>query len=449
MNVRRSGRDSNQRRGIRDADHLVRFTVYGKPAAFLLALAATSIVAACGGAASPIETAERVDLPSARSVALRVRLQPDHAAQAARYVSAARATLTAYATRFAPAPFTSLTIVDPDLSSRQAPRGDGAIAIAPTRWLAPALAMEPETAVTRAVGSAFWHALLSCTAADDWFIDGVNEYTSTSVIAAQFPAKQTDDPVADLQIRYFAAFVPRVLRVPLGGRTAANGLAVYRAHPKIDVHHLMPDERASAVAKTSLALGTLEGWVGSPTWDAVLAEFAARHWAVCPSPADLEHVATDVTGLDLSWFFREAFETSDVFDYAVDRIISTRDGPSEPYRTSVVVRRLGEAEFTGTSAPPAAPFESGRGVELLVRFDDGSERVDRWDGRDRWKTFVYESAGRARSAEVDPRHVLLLDVNRTNNSVTLAPVASRAAIRWTARWSLWLQDLLLTSVSLW
>ena len=115
----------------------------------------------------------------------------------------------------------------------------------------------------------------------------------------------------------------------------------------------------------------------------------------------------------------------------------------------MVVRRLGEAEFTGTSAPPIAPFESGRGVELLVRFDDGSERVDRWDGRNRWKTFVYESAVRARSAEVDPRRVLLLDVNRTNDSVTLAPSASRAATRWAARWSLWLQDLLLTSASLW
>src|SRR5439155_1017247 len=154
-------------------------------------------------------------------------------------------------------------------------------------------------------------------------------------------------------------------------------------------------------------------------------------------------VASDVTGLDLSWFFHQVFDASTVFDYGVDRIVSRREAGG-PVRTTIVVRRFGEAEFTGSSAPRIEPFESGRGIELLVRFADGSTRVDRWDGRDRWKAFEYESAGSVRSAEVDPRHVLLLDVNRTNNSITVDPQALQAATKWAARWSLWLQDALLT-----
>ena len=51
---------------------------------------------------------------------------------------------------------------------------------------------------------------------------------------------------------------------------------------------------------------------------------------------------------------------------------------------------------------------------------------------------------RARSAEVDPDRVLLLDANLTNNSMTLAPKAAPAARKWSLAWLVWLQDHLLT-----
>jgi hypothetical protein len=40
--------------------------------------------------------------------------------------------------------------------------------------------------------------------------------------------------------------------------------------------------------------------------------------------------------------------------------------------------------------------------------------------------------------------VLLLDIDRTNNSRTLTPQTNTAARQWTARWFLWLQDLVQT-----
>jgi hypothetical protein len=48
------------------------------------------------------------------------------------------------------------------------------------------------------------------------------------------------------------------------------------------------------------------------------------------------------------------------------------------------------------------------------------------------------------SAEVDPDRVLLLDLNVTNNSRTLAPRHREAATKWAAIWLVWLQDLLMT-----
>jgi hypothetical protein len=48
------------------------------------------------------------------------------------------------------------------------------------------------------------------------------------------------------------------------------------------------------------------------------------------------------------------------------------------------------------------------------------------------------------SAEADPDRVLLLDVNRTNNSAVLQSVGRKAARRWSFTWLVWLQDQLLT-----
>jgi len=377
-----------------------------------------------------------------------VRVQPEHSRQTARYLSAARTTLAAYADRFGVMPFFSLTVDDAAGPSGSPP--DASTVVASSRWLAPGLAMEPETAVTRAVGAQFWRRTLSCEGDGAWFIDGLNRYTATPVIASQFAVQQTPPAFSFAEGRYFGGFVPFVVRVPMRNATVGNGLADYRLNPRVDVRGALADarDRRSAAAKTALALATLERWVGAPTWDAVLESFASRRWTQCPSPADLEQVARDVTGLDLSWFFSQVFRSVDVFDYGVETLTSEQDPAGETYRTVVTVRRYGDAEFTGTSTPRAGAFESGRGMPIRVVFEDGRERLDFWDGRDRTKQFVYESTSPAKSASVDPDDVLLLDTNRTNNSRMRIPENQRASTKWAARWTIWLEDLLLTYAAL-
>ena len=52
------------------------------------------------------------------------------------------------------------------------------------------------------------------------------------------------------------------------------------------------------------------------------------------------------------------------------------------------------------------------------------------------------------SAQVDPNRVLLLDVDYTNNSRTLAPKSAPAATKWSLTWMIWLQDCLLSWAAL-
>ena len=51
---------------------------------------------------------------------------------------------------------------------------------------------------------------------------------------------------------------------------------------------------------------------------------------------------------------------------------------------------------------------------------------------------------RLQHAIVDPDRVLLLDVDYSNNSYTLAPDADFPATKLAARWIVWLQDFLTT-----
>ena len=95
----------------------------------------------------------------------------------------------------------------------------------------------------------------------------------------------------------------------------------------------------------------------------------------------------------------------------------------------MIVRRLADGQFP---------------VDVRVVFENKEEARWRWDGQDRWKLFEIEKPVRAVSVEVDPDHVLVLDVNYTNNSATLAPRATQAARKWSLAWLVWLQDHLLT-----
>jgi hypothetical protein len=153
-----------------------------------------------------------------------------------------------------------------------------------------------------------------------------------------------------------------------------------------------------------------------------------------------------VSRQDLTWFFDQVHRSSHVFDYSVgefrsaevphrgyfgeaQKTFETRRREDGSFRTDVVVRRLGEGIFP---------------VDVRVLFENGEEQRWKWDGKDRWKYFQIDKPVRAVSAQVDPERVLLLDVNVTNNSATLAPSGPAAARKWSLAWLIWLQDHLLT-----
>jgi len=379
-----------------------------------------------------LERTARFEQPGLPPVDMRLLLQPEHANQAERHFDATRTTLKYYGEWFGPYPYRHITIVDPAYQSGAGGMEYPTLFTAGTRWLAPSRVTTPEGVTVHEAGHQFWYGIVANNEFEDaWMDEGFNTFSTARAVA------QAYDPNY-LALRYFGGFIPWVFRdIELSRETEGNRLAGYRRDAKSDAQstpsfRYFPATGGSITYnKTALWLNTMERWLGWPTLQRILSTHFDRWQFKHPAPRDFFDVVNEVSGRDLDWFFDQMYLSSNVFDYGVQDLKSGRDG--DHYRTSLVVRRFGEALFP---------------VDVLVTFANGERVTEHWDGKDRWKLFTYARTGPAVSAQVDPNRVLLLDVDRTNNSKTLEPKGAHAATKWSLKWMVWLQDCLLSWAAL-
>lgn len=396
-----------------------------------------------------LERRARFEFPKLPPVDMRLLLQPEHASQAERHFEATRTALRDYGEWFGPYPYGYITIVDPAWQSGSGGMEYPTLFTAGSRWLAPARATTPEGVTIHEAGHQFWYGLVGNNEFEHaWLDEGLNTFSTGRAIATS-PAYRQNFAVG----RYFGGFVPWVFPdLPQSREVDENGLASYRATAESDVP-ATPSWRyhpasggGISYSKTALWLHTLERYLGWPVLQRGMSTFFERWQYRHPRPQDFFGVINEVSGRDLTWYFDQVYRSSNVFDYAVDSVRSApaaaegfvdREGKpalvaapvGAPYRTVVVVRRLGEAVFP---------------VEVEVVFRNGERVKEQWNGRDRWKAFVYEKPAMADYAVVDPSRTLLLDVNYANNSYTTRPQAGAAARKWMLKWMVWLQEAMLT-----
>ncbi len=390
-----------------------------------------------------LERRARFEHPTLPAVTIRLLLQPEHAGQLDRHVDAVRATLKHYGEWFGAYPYTHLTVVDPAWQSGAGGMEYPTLITAGSTWIAPRGVTTPEEVTMHEAGHQWWYGVVATNEFEHaWMDEGINTYATARAIAQAY----TPSYFAKF---YFGGFVPWVFTDVPFTRIDYDRLASYRSAATADVaatpsfRYWPATAGAITYSKTALWMHTLERMVGWETQQRILSTYYSR-WAFRhPKPEDFFAVVNEVSGRDLTWFFDQVHRGSNVFDYGVELLRSEpaiEDGvPSDaasgtelrvlPYRTTVVVRRYGEAVFP---------------VDIRVRFADNTEQRWHWDGRDRWKQFEIDRPVAATVAEVDPERVLVLDVNVTNNSATLAPKGPAAARRWSLAWLIWLQDHLLT-----
>jgi hypothetical protein len=389
-------------------------------------------------------------------VDMRLLVQPEHLGQVERHFAATRAALEHYGRWYGPYPYGHVTIVDPAYGTRVGGMEYPTLFTAGTRLYNPARGGSPEGVTIHEAGHQFWYGIVGNNEFEHaWLDEGFNQFSEGRAYETAYGAEH---------------LVRRYLRLPGRGRDAGGffpllfdeltvdrevrAMNAYRpgATSDIEAHptflYYPPGANSITYAKTALWLMTLERMLGWPTLQKIMATHFERWKFRHPRPEDFFATASEVSGQDLTWFFDQVVRGSDSFDYSIDSVSSkpggvegwTEGGKGLAYRkpgkgdsklfhTEVVARRLGGGVFP---------------VDLLLVFQDGSELRQSWDGQDRWKMVTADRPSKLRYAVVDPEHKLALDLDTTNNSRVLEPAAALPVAKWTSRWMLWLQDLLVT-----
>ncbi|MDZ7294099.1 MAG: M1 family metallopeptidase [candidate division KSB1 bacterium] len=388
----------------------------------------------------------RFEHPELPPVTMRLLLQPEHRKDEEAYFGATANTLKYYGLWYGPYPYGHITIVDPAWDSRADGMEYPTLFCGGSEWWVPSGVLTPEWLTIHECGHQWWYGLVGNNEVEHpWLDEGINSYADGRCADAAYGD--------DLYMR-------RYFGIPIVFREVKRPMRTRWRAPMLTARPDRMDRRGwefvdgqsystNAYRKPALMLATLEGYLGDELFTKILRTFAQRYRFKHPRPTDFIRVVNELVPENMDWFFDQMLTGSGRLDYAVTLVASRAVPPAEGYfgagegiryqaggekqkpgsqlyESEVLVQRLGEVCFP---------------VEVLVRFEDGETLTEQWDGRDLWKRFRYQRSAQVLSAEVDPSHKVLLDVNFTNNSRYREPETG-AALKWTVRWMTWLQHLL-------
>ena len=168
-----------------------------------------------------------------------------------------------------------------------------------------------------------------------------------------------------------------------------------------------------AYAKPTMVLNQLEALLGRPVMEQVMRTYAEEMRFKHPTAQDFKRIAERVAGRDLSSFWRDFVEGSEVLDYAIQKV-----EVRETLQGGWMEGKEGAPVFAAPQS--VTPGRTGRVVlvrkggiiapmTLWVRLENKEERRLLWDGKDRWTAFDFESPVVAAVLDPDGNHPMLKD----------------------------------------
>lgn len=404
-------------------------------------------------------TLEQVILPDVRMILL---IKPEHKSQVERHFKALRAAIKYYGLWYGPYPYETVTMVDPPFRTGSGGMEYPTLFTAGTGVLRDKRVLSPEGVIIHEFGHGYWYGLAANNEFEEaWLDEGINTYSTGKALAKAYGPGMFSTSLFGLPLSWFFNFpfyydceldrIGAIMMTEIDPITTFSWRFYNRASYGLNVYF-----------RASTCLYTLERLLGEEQMLRILRTFQMRFRFKHPHTQDFIDVVNEVSGRDMSWFFEELFFSTFNFDYGIASLKSYEkkeffrgtfdaDGKKEEitkrdltgmkkkrekaetqkiYTTEVKVRRFGEARLRGEAA-----------VKLRVLFEDGSEEVRFWDGQKRWEKYAFEGPAKARSAEIDPDFIWLIDSNLANNSLKTKP-CRKGVIRAAAKVMFWFQSAL-------
>lgn len=350
-------------------------------------------------------------------------LSPAHAAQAERYLAAAKAAIRGFGLRLGAYPYATLTMVDPPAGAGGA---DGmeyptfiTLGTSPLFDLPPLRGvLLPEVVVVHEFGHQYFQGMVASNEFEEqWLDEGITSYYEMLVMEEAFGPYAID--IGEIEA---SDFETKHARLGLGYRdpVVAPAWRFYSGGSQAMNHY----------PRTAVTLRHLENILGASTFHRAMRAFFQRFRFRHPSTADFERTLAEESGRDLDWFFRQALHSTRTLDYSVRRL----DNRRIPAAKGFFWREGGPVEIDGEEGGESEEAEDQAGAEryraqatvfregefvhpvtVEFRFDDGRVERREWSGEARWARWTFTGAARLVSVEVDPDRLMALDVNRLNN----------------------------------
>jgi hypothetical protein len=307
-------------------------------------------------------------------------------------------------------------------------------------WRAAPATLDVEAQVAFGVARSWWPQQ-AADPVSQAIVDGAAWYLQSRIVERLFEQRFGHEGYRRESVRFFGGAWPWSFDALTVSRwTAGLGRSDY-------LNATAGAERAAG----ALAFGTLERYLTWPVLQGSLQAWVRRAANERLTASDIAATIGEAAGQDLSWFFNQAFDARKRFDYGLVAFTSQPGGTCDGapcYRTRVTVAARGDGLFTGTSQLPAGSFDAGDAMVLRIMFSDGRVSTERWDGRAASRVFELESTAEAIGAWLDPDGTLLLDRNHLDDRMVTSPPVATPLGKWLARWTIWLQDAMLSYGSL-
>jgi len=397
---------------------------------------------------------EQVKLSNVKMILL---INPEHRGQAERHFKALRIALKYYGLWYGAYPYEQVTLVDPPFRSGSGGMEYQTIFTAGTQVLPSPQANDPEMVIVHEFGHGYWYGLSASNEFEEaWMDEGINTYSTGKVLAKAYGPGAFPLTVAGIPLtRYSGTFKYADLE-----SDRAVAIHAVKLDPVMTLSWRFFDSMSygmNVYMRAATCLNTLENLIGKEVMLRAMRAFHSRFRFRHPLSSDFFATVNEVSGRDLNWFFAEMFQGTNDWDYAVERAVSEeivtprgifdiQGGKTEvtaakaraadkkikkpQYASRVTVRRLGEAR-------------PGPGVmlKILTVFEDGTRKIEHWDGQGRWAVFSYTGPSKVKLAQVDPDTIFLVDRDLTNNSY-IVKANSAGAMRWSGKLLFWIQNLL-------
>jgi hypothetical protein len=324
-----------------------------------------------------------------------------------RYIDVMQSTMKRFDDWYGPYPYAQITVVDPPHGAMEAGGMEYPTFITgDTTWWAPkGQKLFPEGVTEHEFGHQYWYGMVATNEFENaWLDEGINSYTEVKVTDSLY-GKNTS--------------LLNWMGGQMGDRSLQRMEYVGVAETDSLAESSFRDMSLSAYGgvtygKTATMLLTLEAVVGEQVLQKALHAYFMKYRFTHPTQEDFLRTVNEVADQDLGWYWQQAVYGTQVLDYKVLQAESVRvdwankDAPDEQkgvtlYQTDVLLQRVGDFIFPVTAE---------------IKFDNGETIREKWDGRDRWKRFLYLKKAQVVSVEIDPDHRITMDRNYLNNSIS-------------------------------